>query len=96
MTLSFSLVGLLLLTTLVGVADVNVCECVVNVAAVAAWHSTDGKAPAIVPVRTDSDVNVGVVNVGLQGVFSMFTQAATVREAPPAGAADPGNWAAFH
>ena len=46
------------------------------------------------PLRTDSDVNVGVVTVG-EEVFSMFTQAATVREAPPAGAADPGNWAAF-
>ena len=60
------MVGLLLLTTSVGVADVNVCECVVNVAAVAAWHSTVGKAPTtvIVIVRTDSLVNVGVVNVG--------------------------------
>ena len=66
LTLSFSLVGLLLLTTSVGVADVNVCECVVNVAAVAAWHSSVGKAPATttVLVRTDSVVNVGVVNVG--------------------------------
>ena len=66
LTLSFSLVGLLLLTTLVGVADVNVCECVVNVADALAWHSTVGKAPTTVTVlvRTDSVINVGVVNVG--------------------------------
>ena len=56
----FSLARMLLLTALV--ADVNVCECVVNVAAVAlAFHSWKGYCycTATVLVRTDSVVNVG-------------------------------------